>query len=124
MNNLILSPISFEDLALMIDSSVKNAFKNNLPFQNIQSPLPESDRPLTVKETAIFLDLAVPTIYGLIHKKQIPNLKRGGRLYFIKSDLLKWLNEGKQKTTTEIEFEANEFINARKKSGKYQNPKI
>jgi hypothetical protein len=37
MNNLILSPISFEDLALMIDSSVKNAFKNNLPFQNIQS---------------------------------------------------------------------------------------
>ena len=58
------------------------------------------------REAAKFLDLKECSLYGKIHKKDVPYIKRGGRVYFIKSDLLQYLKEGKQKTAVEIEAEA------------------
>lgn len=72
---------------------------------------------LTVKETAEFLSLSVPTIYGLIHKGEIPVMKRSKRCYFSKIELINYLKLGKRKTLNEIEKEADRFI-SQKKGGK------
>ena len=70
----------------------------------------ESDKLFTVKETAEFLNLAVPTIYGLIHKMEIPYSKQGKRLYFLKSDLFEWIKSGRRKTMAEIKIDADSYI--------------
>ena len=74
---------------------------------------------LTVKETAEFLRLSVPTIYGLIHKSEIPVMKRSKRCYFSKNELINYLKLGKRKTLNEIEIEADKFISKRK-GGRYE----
>lgn len=54
------------------------------------------------------LDLAVEvtglqprTIYKKCHFKAIPHSKKGGRLYFRRSELEQWIAEGRQKTVDE-----------------------
>lgn len=51
---------------------------------------------LTVKEAAKFLDLKVPTIYSKVHKREIPFIKIGRRLYFSKEDLIEHLNSNRR----------------------------
>ena len=60
---------------------------------------------LTVPEAAKFLNLANQTIYGLIHRKQIPCFKRQKRVYFSKPDLIAWLESGRLKTREELASE-------------------
>ena len=67
---------------------------------------------LSLQDTAIFLDLAPQTIYGYTAKRMIPFIKKCKELYFNRSDLEEWLNEGKKKTLTEIERDI-------KNTGKY-----
>ena len=49
---------------------------------------------LNVKEAASFLDLAVATLYTKSSKGEIPSKRQAGRLYFSKSELIQWLEEG------------------------------
>ena len=37
---------------------------------------------MNVQQVAAYLSLSVQTIYGLVYKREIPNAKRGKRLYF------------------------------------------
>jgi len=116
MNDVLFSPIRLSELEALIEKVVERAFSKLIVQQSAKISQTETNRPMTVKEAAVFLDLAEPTIYGLVHKKQIPNIKRGGRLYFLKSDLNKWLEEARQKTASEIEEEVKQhFLNMKKK---------
>jgi excisionase family DNA binding protein len=62
---------------------------------------------LSIDEASKLLNLAKPTIYGLTSKRGIPFIKKGKKLYFIKSELLTWLDDGKRSTITEISTEIN-----------------
>lgn len=64
---------------------------------------------LTVKEAAEFLSLTVPTIYGLIHKGELPVMKRSKRCYFSKEDLFNYIKKGRIKTIDEIKTESSAF---------------
>ncbi|MEZ4806626.1 MAG: helix-turn-helix domain-containing protein [Flavobacteriales bacterium] len=55
------------------------------------------------------LDLAVEitglarrTIYKLTHRRQIPHLKRGGRLYFRRADLEGWIDAGRRQMVADV----------------------
>ncbi|MCB9033224.1 MAG: helix-turn-helix domain-containing protein [Chitinophagales bacterium] len=66
---------------------------------------------LTVEQTAEFLSLSIPTIYGLISKKELPVMKRGKRCYFDKTELVAYLKAGRKKTKAEIKAKAeNHFV--------------
>jgi len=78
----------------------------------------ESDQLLTVQETADFLHLSVPTIYGLNSKGELPACKRGKRLYFSKQELTNWIKAGRKKTNSEIQAEADVYVQGTKKGGK------
>jgi len=60
---------------------------------------------LTVDECAEFLSLRKQTVYGLIHQRKIPFFKKTKRVYFSKSELIKYLHSGRKKTIQEIEAE-------------------
>jgi|GEM_PF-2511989 len=46
--------------------------------------------------------LAPRTIYKATHRRMIPHLKRGGRLYFRRSELEAWIAAGRRLTTQEL----------------------
>ncbi len=74
---------------------------------------------LTVEQAADFLNLAYATIYAKVGQREIPHCKRGKRLYFLKSDLEKWIKEGRKKTATEIHNEAEQHLLTSKKRLNY-----
>ncbi len=78
-----------------------------LLLQKTEDTKSDSDELLTVEDTAKFLSLSVPTIYGLISKGDLPMMKRGKRCYFSKKELIEYLREGRRKTNSEIKLEAN-----------------
>ena len=72
---------------------------------------------LTIKQAADFLTLSVPTLYGLVHRSEIPVNKRGKRLYFSKQELTNWIKAGRKKTNDEISKEASKHLSGNKKRG-------
>ena len=85
-----------------------------------QIPQPATDKHLTVQEAADFLKLSVPTIYGYVHRAEIPVCKRKGskRLYFSAQQLTDWIKAGRKKTISEIEEDAVDSLISKKKGGK------
>jgi excisionase family DNA binding protein len=76
---------------------------------------PDADKLLTIKETAEFLHLTVPTIYLLVQRAEIPVCKRGKRLYFSKLEITSWIMAGRKKTTSEIEANVNAYVHSSRK---------
>ena len=64
---------------------------------------------LNVAEAADFLRIAITTLYEKTSGKSIPHFKRGRKLLFYKKDLEDWLQEGRVKTTKELQHEAFNF---------------
>jgi excisionase family DNA binding protein len=79
-----------------------------LPLSNSNQSLEEEF--LTTTEAAKFLSLTVPTIYGLIHKGELPVMKRGKRCYFSKHELSDYLRQGRSKTLRETEIESLDLM--------------
>ena len=71
---------------------------------------PEEPDLITVPGAAKFLDLAVPTIYGLVHRQEVPHMKKGRRLYFSRKELTDWVRKGRRKTISELEQEAETMV--------------
>jgi excisionase family DNA binding protein len=67
---------------------------------------PDKNVFLTIKDAAKILNLAVPTVYGLVHYSAIPYYKRGQRLYFSEEELLAWIKAGRRSTVDEIKESA------------------
>ncbi|WP_426668962.1 helix-turn-helix domain-containing protein [Mucilaginibacter sp. McL0603] len=84
--------------------------------QQEQQPSLEELMPIT--QAAQFLDLAVPTVYSKVCRKEIPVNKRGKRLYFYRSELTEWIKSGRKKTADEIREEAVQQLGISRKGSK------
>jgi excisionase family DNA binding protein len=68
---------------------------------------------MTVEDTLLYLNLAKPTLYRMTANNELPFIKKSRKIYFHRTDLEKWLLEGKQKTRAEMQIEATEFIQSK-----------
>jgi excisionase family DNA binding protein len=78
-------------------------------------PVAYSNELMNVQQVAEYLSLSVQTIYGLVHKMEIPNAKRGKRLYFKRAEIDDWISQSRRKTIAEIEQEASNYLLRRRK---------
>lgn len=80
----------------------------NLLLKLIPPQEAAAEQVLTVHGAADFLSLAVPTIYNLVQRREIPFSRRAGskRIYFSKAELTEWVKAGRKKTQAEIQAEA------------------
>jgi excisionase family DNA binding protein len=69
---------------------------------------------MNIDETAKLIDLAKPSVYGLVHQNKIPYHKKGKRLYFLKSEIILWLKSGKHQTSSEISKKADAYLSKSK----------
>jgi excisionase family DNA binding protein len=84
--------------------------KHGARSTKITDPQSDSEEFLTVKDAAILLRLAVPTIYKLISRGEIPVMKRAKRCYFSKEDLVNYIKQGRKKTAGEISAAADIYL--------------
>ncbi|WP_114778733.1 helix-turn-helix domain-containing protein [Botryobacter ruber] len=75
-----------------------------------QHPHQETETIFNVSEAAAFLHLSVATLYAKVSRQEIPVNKQGKRLYFYKSELAEWIRQGRKKTVSEIQQEAEQYI--------------
>ena len=88
-SQIILSGVTSEDLI----ESIRQVIKSEL------SALPRPEKIKTyfsLQEVCEFLDLSKQTVYTLTHKKQIPHIKRAGKLLFSRSEITAWLEQSRQ----------------------------
>lgn len=104
--------LTFDQLpqAVTMLANEVSKLKNLLIEGRDQTPINQPDQLLTVQQTAEFLNLAVPTIYGKVSKGEIPYMKKGKRLYFSRIELMDYIKGGRQKTNAEIEQEVHATI--------------
>jgi excisionase family DNA binding protein len=69
---------------------------------------------MTIADAMVYLNLAKPTLYRMTAHNEVPFIKKNHKVYFHRTDLEKWLLEGKQKTRSEVQAEAAQFIEAQK----------
>lgn len=79
------------------------------------APAPAADAPdlLTIKQAAELINLAVPTIYGLVGRSEIPVMKRAKKLYFSRRELESWVREGRRKTVAECAEEVRDDLKSK-----------
>lgn len=99
--------LTFEQLPQAVSTLMNQLDRiERLLFQPNVSAEQTEEQVLTVQEAAVFLKLAVPTLYGFAQRRKIPFSKRGKRLYFSKVELTEWIKAGRKKTHDEIAEEA------------------
>ncbi len=54
---------------------------------------PERDQFLTIRELSSYIKFSVQTIYGWVHQRRIPHVKKGNRLRFSLREVNRWLDE-------------------------------
>lgn len=110
-------------IILQLDSDqlqciVQNAVRNALIDQPKPAMLPADEKDLlTINEASSFINLAKPTIYGLVSRAKIPCMKQGKRLYFSRQELTAWIKSGRKKTVQDIEAEADNYLSGKRKRG-------
>jgi excisionase family DNA binding protein len=64
---------------------------------------------LTISETAVYLNLAEPTIYKLSHLNILPKYKPFGQrlTYFKRSEIDEWIINGRIPSAEELQSQAN-----------------
>lgn len=102
--------ISFDDSELLqlIKTGVREALQE---LQTIPSTSP--DELLDISSASQYLMIAEQTLYSYTSQRKITFLKKGKKLYFRLSDLEKWLESGRQKTSAEIASDAQSFTSKR-----------
>ena len=80
-----------------------------------QTPLPE-ESPLNVQQAAELLDVTTATVYDLVHKRRIPSHRPGKRLYFLRSELMDWIRNGRRMTVDELNSAASDRPTRTKRS--------
>jgi len=107
-----MNVFTFDQLPQAVSEiSVKLDSIERLIRKNIDEPSqPAQDEFLTVLQVAELLNLSVPTIYGLVHKKDIPVCKRGKRLYFSKLEIRDWIRTGRKTSLAETEQATDNYI--------------
>ncbi|MFN3405929.1 MAG: helix-turn-helix domain-containing protein [Cytophagaceae bacterium] len=81
---------SKEELTLLIRETIKNCLMD----LKLQDRLPEKEI-LGVAELASLLQLSNSTIYAMVNKRLIPYYKKGKKLLFSKSEIIEWINSGR-----------------------------
>lgn len=62
---------------------------------------------LNVEDVAKILGIEKGTVYNLTCKRQIPHIKKGGRVLFDRVEISEWIRNDRRKTIKELQDEAN-----------------
>ena len=115
------NPITFDQLpAFVVDLGRKVDDLTALLRSQNERTQSIPDRWFCVEELSEYLPdhPAVTTIYGKVQRHEIPFSRKGKRLVFRQSEIDKWLQSGRVKTSAEIDAQAKQYLIAERKGGR------
>jgi excisionase family DNA binding protein len=107
MESIVFTQLSIEEIRQLLREEVQFALEDHISKQQVQKNKSEY---LDISQLSDYIDLAVPTIYNLVSKGEIPHIKRGKKLRFEPEMIDKWLKEGRRKANFEIRENAKMFM--------------
>jgi excisionase family DNA binding protein len=112
-----MDSLTFESLPKAVSQLCEDMaiIKQHLLQEKEEPKQPAQDELLTIQQTAELLNLSVPTIYGLVHRRAIPVMKRTKRLYFSRQSIMDYIKSGRRKSIFEITAEAESHLNKYKR---------
>src|ERR1035437_9283884 len=81
-------PQAFGLMAAKLDRIEQLLQKQAAPAKEQQEQI------LNVDKACRLLNLAKPTVYGLVSQRKLPHMKQGKKLYFNRQELLEWIQKG------------------------------
>jgi len=106
MENIVFTQLSVQEVRQMLREEVQTALKEFQPLQKSD----EGYELMTIQDLAQYINMAVPSVYGLVHQKKIPHIKRGKRLIFEQKQIIEWLQSGRRKTIHDIKADADNYL--------------
>lgn len=108
----MIQALTFEQLPQAVATLTKeiSELKQLLLQKSDQQPVTPTEQLLTVHEAANFLNLSVPTVYSKVSRGELPVMKRGKKLHFSSTELMQYLKNGRKKTNSEIDREAENYL--------------
>lgn len=114
------SNITFEDLPKALSWVIDKLIQLDMKIDNLTSTsqLPPAEQWMNLKELCEYLPShpAEQTVYGWTSCHLIPFHKKGKRIMFLKSEINLWLRESKMKSSYELEKDAKQFVQSKKRS--------
>lgn len=105
-----MTTLSKDEYKEFLKETFREVLKENSPGN---SRFPEI---LDIQQASEFLRLKMNTLYEKTSRKLIPHFKKGNKLYFNRTELEAWIQEGKVKMKNEIEAQAITYLATRKKN--------
>jgi len=102
MDQITITNITREELISIIEKAVGK-------MKVLGKAIPTVEEPIDVQAAAKLLNLSLPSLYRKTHHREIPHYKRGNRLYFFQSELIKWIESGKILSQKEVDMVADRF---------------
>ena len=90
---------------------LKQAISEALNGQNSKGASESLPEIMDIRQASAYLKLKVNTLYEKTAQKLIPHFKKGGKLLFVREELLRWVREGKVSTVAELRFQAASYDN-------------
>lgn len=113
INQIEVTAIIESFITPIIQKAVNQAVKKAIQQNQVLSHKPKNEI-LDINGAVEITGNSKNTIYQLTSKKLIPHFKRGRKLYFKRSELLKWIEAGKQKTVDEMLSDTDDYLLNRK----------
>ena len=107
MNDVISIQINTSELIEQIAQRTAEIISSK---KNDNSTTEAKESFLSVEEAASFLKISIHTIYSKVSRKEIPSMKRNGRLYFSSKDLTEYLKSGRKLTNDEVDAAADKYL--------------
>lgn len=112
---------------ISLDDAIRAIVKeeNSLLFKKLEAVLLKTEngehnqKPLNFIETQKYLSCSKSYLYKLTSNNRIPHSKRGKKLYFDKKALDRWLLSNKVKSVSEIQNEAEIYLNSKSTNRKF-----
>ncbi|MFV0216791.1 helix-turn-helix domain-containing protein [Empedobacter falsenii] len=105
-----------EALSFLINqiNSLKEQLKESARFN--QSIISDEEEILLAEDVAQLLKVTIGTIRTKTSNGEIPSMKRLGKNYYLKSEIIEYLKQGKKLSFQQIQEQANQYLLTKKGS--------
>ena len=117
IKNMDKKRLTFDDMPSILSNIIDKLITIEDKVNQLTSSTEIVEEWLSVKELCDYLPShpAEQTVYGWTSSHFIPFYKKGKNLIFLKSEIDHWLKKSNHKSLTDLENEAKECINNKKK---------
>lgn len=115
MNTTNEKIVTFDTMPAAVDEILRRQKRfEEMVLSILDNKAANSPELLNIEQAAKIVNLAVPTMYGLTRRREIPHSRKNKRLYFDKQELIDWIKTGRKQTISELQENPEQYLKPQK----------